>query len=272
MEHKLQRPSNPYDPLWVEYARQNPGLRRSLSAADAGDSGGGDGGSEPIDFSNVLPDSYKGDDGAWNTDGFRADYDALVSFKAQADERTAEIPETADAYKWALGEDHQFPEGFDAKDFATKDADGKDVDFDPNAMLDAEDASVKALQELMHQVHKGEVSPVAAMSKMAGMMINRDIKAMMDLKAEAADQTKALGPEGQSRIDTVDRSLKAMLPEKEAAAVADSITSADALRGMEKLLQKQGGANKPPAGKGVDYASMTPRQRLQAGLAARKQA
>ncbi len=261
MAERLNRPSDPYDPAWVEYARQNPGLRRSLSAADPDD--GGEGGD--IDYSGVIPDSFKGEDGKWDTEGFKANYDELASFKSQADERTEALPKEASGYAFALPEDHALPEGFDPETMKTKDEDGNDIEFDINKMIDAEDPDLPLLQEAML---KHGADP-ALMGDLASILANRELRSVMKAMTVAEEETAKLGPNSKSRFSTVERSLNSRIPAAQVKAVMDSITTADALRGIEALLKKPGNTT-TAADTTKDWSEMSPRDRLIGGLKERK--
>lgn len=264
MAERLKRPIDPYDPAWVEYARQNPGLRRSLSAADPTDGGdGGDG--AVVDYTGVLPDNFKGEDGKWDTEGFRANYDELASFKAQADERVAALPKEASGYVFAIPEGHVLPEGFNPESLKTKDENGNDIEFDINSMIDAKDPDLPLLQEAML---KHGADP-ALMGDLASILANRELRSVLDGMKVAEEETAKLGPNANSRFATVKRTLDARLEPQQVTAVMDSITSADALRGIETLLKK-GGGPVPPSNGEKDWSEMSPRDRLVAGLKERK--
>lgn len=263
MLERLKRPTDPYDPAWVDYRAQNPGLRLSLSAADPGEDGGE--GGDDIDLGAFVPESFKGEDGQWDTEGFRASYDELLAEKTQRDERIADLPEKPEDYAFALPEDFQLPEGFDAEAFKTKDADGNDVEFDPASMIDSEDPDIPLAQALFHKIDRGEITGSEAMSQLASIMFGREIRGMQALQAQAAEQRKALGPNADARISTVERALKANLKPELAKAVLDGVTSADALRGLESIIHKSA-TSTPPAPGGKNLADMSIDERLAHGL------
>lgn len=261
MLNRLERPTDPYDPAWVEYRLQNPGLRLSLSAA-SGDEG------DDFDLQAFLPEEFHGDDGKYDTQGFLDRFNDLTTFKSQADEAKAALPEGPDGYEFALPEDFALPEGFDADAFKHTDDDGNEVEFDPASMVDAEDPDIPVLQGLMHSLAQGEVTPMDATKKLAGMLATRTLRDMQEAMTEAAEQKQALGPEGKARIATMKRTLAAKLPEAQAVAVLDSVTSADTLRGLESLI-KQAGTKVPPAPGGKSHGEMSIDERLSYGLSQR---
>lgn len=242
MANRLKRPTNPYDPSWVEYAAQNPGLRRSLSASDPGDPPPSD--PPPAPDLSFLPDQFKAEDGTYKTDEVKTRFDELVSFKSQTEEALAALPKEPSEYAMKAPEGHTFPEGFDPSKFAQPVLDDKGEPviengqpktrpFDLNDMIDASDPDLPLLQAAMH---KHGAKP-ELMSELASILGNREIRGLMQADQTARAELKALGPDGQSRIDTVNRTLSAKLPEAQAKAVADTITSADALRGIEALIK-----------------------------------
>jgi len=264
MANQLQKPNDPYSPLWVEYARQNPGLRRSLSAGDVDDPGSNEGG---IDLSTFVPDTFKGEDGAYDTAGFRSKFDQLFAADAQRAEAAEGLPKTPEEYIFALSEDHQFPEGFDPAKLATTDADGNAVEFDPAKMIAADDPDVKSFQNAMHALAQGEISGVEAMQKAAGIMVNRELNGIMAAEQKAAAELAVLGDDqGKSRIDTVKRELGARLPGEQANALLDNITSADALRAVEGLIKKSSIAPSNDPGLKPNMDGMTNLDLIQAGL------
>lgn len=261
MDNRLKKPTDPYSPSWPAYARQNPGLRRSLSAADAADADaadGGDGGG--VDLSTFMPESFKGEDDKWDTAGFRASFDELTSFKAQADERTAGLPKEASEYAFIIPEGHAFPEGFDPETMKTKDGDGNDVEFDVNSMIDQADPDLPLLQAALL---KNGADP-SLMGDVASILANRELRGVMDGMKAAEAETAKLGPDAKARFATVERSLNARLKPAETKAIMDGVISADGMRGLEALLKKSG-PPVPNAG-GKDFSEMTPFDRILSGI------
>lgn len=279
MFERLKRPTDPYDPAWVEFRRQNPGLRLSLSAGATGEDGGeggnggdgGDGGdgagAQTVDLASFVPENFKGADGKFDTAAFRSNWDELTSFKAQADEAKSALPQSADAYEFKLPENFALPEGFDPEALAHTDEEGNKVEFDVHKMIDPADPDVKLLQAALHEAGASQ----ELMSKLVGIVVGRELRAVSSAQSGAQDQIKALGPEGKARIDTVTRSIEAKLPKEQASAVLDGITSADALRGVEALL-KDSKAPIPSAPGHQDLRGMSIDERLQLGLKQRDSA
>ena len=162
---------------------------------------------------SFIPENFKDEAGGYKVDDFKTHYGELASFKAQADEAKAALPETADGYAWALPEDYTFAEGFDPKSHQVPvlDDDGNPVmengvaktrDYEPADMLDPKDPDLALLQGALHE-HGAD--PALA-GKLASIMANRELRGMMEAGKTAADEKKALGPDAQSRIEAMIKS------------------------------------------------------------------
>lgn len=226
----------------------------------------GAGGAGAVDLAAFVPESFKGEDGNWDTAGFRQQFDDLAADKAARDERLASLPESPDDYAFSIGEDHVFPEGFDPKAFGGKDGQGNEVEFDPAKMIQGDDPDVKSVKELMHALDKGEVTGADAAKTLAGVMVNREIRQMMEAAGQREEQIRALGPDARSRIDTVTRSLKSRLPGEQASALSGEIVSADGLRAVEGLLRLMPKPTQSDTNTGVDNSQMNPMERVMSGL------
>lgn len=214
------------------------------------------------DLSAFVPEEFKGEDGAWDTAGFRAKFDDLAASKAMLDERAAALPKEAKDYAFAVPEDHVFPEGFDPATMATKDENGNDVEFDVNSMIQADDPDIPLLQEVMKEFG----ADPAMMGKLASIMANREIRTINEGIAKAAEETAKLGPDAKSRFGNVERTLKAKLPDTQVTAIMDGIVSADGLRGIETLLKGTTAPGAPPASKSQDWSEKSPMDRVMSGL------
>ena len=200
---------------------------------------------------SFIPENFKDEAGGYKVDDFKTHYGELASFKAQADEAKAALPETADGYAWALPEDFAFAEGFDPTQHQVPvlDDDGKPVmengvaktrDYEPADMLDTKDPDLALLQGALHE-HG----------------------------ADPALAGKPLGPDAQSRIDVVKRSLSARLPAAQAAAVLQDITSADALRGIEAMIKSSTVPPNAANNTKLDNATASIDDRIMTGLRGR---
>lgn len=209
---------------------------------------------------NQIPEQFR-PEGKVDMAAFRLAYDEMASKQAQYDERTAALPKKPEDVVFKAPEDltPYLPEGFEWP----KGEDGNPLPLeidDKSPMLDefrkiavAEGFSQKGIDHLRDLLVKDNVSRV--------------VEAMNNAK----EQKTALGPNGQSRIDTVNRTLQARLPANLAKAVADTITSADALRGLETLLSKGTTPTTAPGGR-PDLSAMSPKERLAYGFEQRKRA
>lgn len=221
---------------------------------------------DTIDLGAFVPETFKGEDGKFDTEGFRAKYDELTASAAEREEAKASLPKEPGEYGFALADDHVWPEGFDPSKMKTTDDDGNEVEFDPSKLFDADDPDIPLVQGLLHELG----APASAMSKIAGIMANREIRQIANAEAAVAEEKKALGPDAQARIDTVTRTLNARMEAPMAKAVLDSLTSADALRGIEKLIKS---SNIPPQsqpGTKPDFTELSPAERVLAGINERK--
>lgn len=221
---------------------------------------------------SFIPDTFKDEDGGYKVDDYKAHVDGLAAFKAQADEAAAARPKEPGEYAWGLPDDYAFVEGFDpsAHQVPVLDDKGEPViengqpkmrDFTGADLLDADDPDIPLLQAALHEAG----APSELTGKLASIMVNRELRGMMKAGETAAAEKKALGPEGQSRMDTVERSLKARLPADQANAIFEDITSADALRGIEAIL-KASTSPPPPAPSGKDLDGMSNAELIALGM------
>lgn len=213
-----------------------------------------------VDLDTFVPEGFKGEDGVYDTEGFRASYDELSSFKAQADEVKASLPESPEGYVFAAPEGHEFPEGFDAELFKTVDDEGNDVEFDVNSLIDADDPDVAALQSVMHEAGV----PQEIVGKLASIQINRELRGMMKAQETAKAEKEALGPQSKERLNTLSRTVSARVPKEQAKALMDSLTSANSVRALEALLKANKSPITPAPGK-KDFGEMSPMELLELG-------
>lgn len=221
----------------------------------------------PPDFS-FVPETYHGEDGAIDTAQFRADFDDLTTFRAQETERLAALPQEATGYEFTLGEDFQVPEGFelppavDAEGNAVLDDDGNPKTITAQELLNTDDPDIAAAQALLLEA---KADPSLA-GKLAGLMVNREIRQMQKDAEHIAAQRSELGPDVKSREATMKRALEVRLGKQEADAVFDGISSATAFRAVEKLLAKQASPVPPTPKPAADFENMTPRQMMEYGI------
>lgn len=219
---------------------------------------------EAVVFSTFVPDTFKGEDGKYDVAKFRTSYDELAAFKGQEDDRKATLPQEPGEYAFALPEDHAWPEGFDPAKLTTKDEQGNEVQFDVSKLIDAEDPDIPLIQSVLHEIG----APKEAMGKIASIVANREMRAVLQAMETAGTEKAALGPQADARIKTVEHALKAKMPAEQAKALLDGITTADALRGYEALLK--GAKTSPsPAPHQIDNASASIDDRIMAGIAMR---
>lgn len=165
----------------------------------------------------------------FHTDGkpdlgkFTSHYQDLVAEDAKRREALAGVPEDG-KYAFALPEDFDLgieglPEGFKIE-LATD-----DPDFQP---------LYAGLSETLKEIG----APAAAAPKFAGLIAKYEaVKYAQAAKAAQAEMAK-LGTSAQqdSRFAAVERGLSTVMPAAEAQAVMSIVRTADALRGLERLL------------------------------------
>lgn len=203
-----------------------------------------------IDYS-WAPEAFV-KDGQLDTEAFRADYDAAAAIRAQHAEREEGLPQSIDEIKIEVPEDLKLPEGVTMPEgFELK--------------IDESDPRVSMLKQtaIERKWDQDTINEVLRMEAVA------QVQAEAIRQEESANEIKALGPDANARIETVRRNLASRLPEAQANDLADSITSADGLRGLEALLGPIKHTAQTPGGK-IDHSNMTIDQRLE--LAAQQRA
>lgn len=223
---------------------------------------------------SFIPDDFKAEDGSYKLDDFSAHVTSLSEFKQQADERAASLPTEPSAYQLGVPDDHKFLDGFNPDDFPvpvlndkgepTFDKDGQPVTRPMSAedMIDSNDPDLPLLQQAMLE-HKADP---ALMGKLSSILANRELRSIMKAGEAANAEKQKLGPEGDKRLSTVTAELERALPASQAKALADAITSADALIGLESLFQK---SNIPPQttqSKGFDLDSASNKELIAEGM------
>lgn len=212
--------------------------------------------SEP-DYSWV-PENFMSD-GKPDTAGLRARYDELATFKAQADERESGLPLPAQ-YEIRVPEGLQMPEGV----AIPKDADGNPLSLE----LDPLDPEIGLLRQTAHDLKIDQ----AGMDKLLSIWAIKEVRAMQDDIQYAQAEDQKLGPDAASRKETIKRGLASRLDEPLAKAVEDSIQSADALRGIEKLLGSPAPGQSTTIPNAPDLSKMSPLEKLNYAAEQRKSA
>lgn len=176
---------------------------------------------EQPDFS-WAPESFV-KDGALDTAGFRAKYDELAAFKAQQDERLSSLPTDPAQYEIRMPE-LQLPDGVELP----KDANGNPIPF----QLDMDDPEIPALRQLAMDLQLDQ----NGMDKILHLYAVREARAQHERNKVATEERSKLGADADSRISEMKRQIGARLPPEMASAIMDGISSADGLRGLERLL------------------------------------
>lgn len=202
---------------------------------------------------SAIPEDFH-KDGALDLDAFKSTFAELKEFKTTSDERRAALPQTAEDYVWRVPEGYELPEGFQLPE-------GTEL----AALANQEDEDLPALRDIMT---KHEL-PQEVLDDLSRIMVGREIRSLMKASETAAAETEALGPDGRARVANIKTAISAKMPEPLAKAVLDGITSADALRGFEKLLGSKSFTTTQP-GNQPDPSTMSARERIAAGLQQRK--
>lgn len=209
-------------------------------AAPEGSPGPDDGGAPDYSF---LPEAYRSDGGP-DLDGFKGYLDSLEAAKAQYDERAGTIPEDPDGYEFALPE-IDFKEMGLPEEFALE-LNPEDEDLGP------------LLKEFGSVLHKNGV-PKDAAKEFLGVLGKYEalshLRGIKEAEAHMAKQREALGPKADARIAEVRRLMEARLPADEAKELMGATLSANALKGLEKLMSPRGlgsGGTPTPRAKGPE--------------------
>ncbi len=187
----------------------------------------------------------------FHTDGkpdlpkFSTHYQDLVAADAQRREAMADVPEDG-KYDFALPEGFTFegieglPEGFAVE-------------------LTPDDPDLQPLYAGLSEVMKEIGAPKAAAGKFAGLIAKYEaVRYAQAAKAAQAEMAKLGTPTQQdSRFSAVERGLATVMPADEAKAVMGIVRSANALRGLERLLSPRTMSTPPPT---------PPKERIQSDL------
>ena len=196
-------------------------------------------------------------DGAVDTGKLRERFDELTAFEASTNERKAMLPSDPAEFEMRVPE-LTLPEGLSMP----KDAEGNDVPFE----LDENDPELPALRQLGIELELDQ----EGLDKILHLYAVRELRAAKELEEGAQQEMAKLGPEGKTRITEIERQLNARLPKEMASAITDSISSADALRGLERLMSKASPRATNPAPQRPDMSNLTPLEKLEAASEARR--
>lgn len=228
-----------------------------------------------VDLS-FVPEQFKAQDGTPDPTAFRTAFDELATFKAQADEAAAALPQSAEDYAFAVPEGFEFPQGFNPAVFQmpVMGEDGKQVmengvaktrDMEPGDLINPDDPDLGDLKAIMH---KHGAKP-ELLGELAGLLAKRELRGMVQAHDDAQAQRTALGANAQSRIDTVKRAISARLPADQATALMNDLTSADGVRAMEAILKTSTAPVSPAPGTKPDLDNMSARDLITLGMQSR---
>lgn len=229
-------------PLWENEDGSGGGGTPAPDGAAPPASPGPDAGAAP-DYS-FLPQEYV-KDGKPDIDGFKTHLTSLEATKAQVDERNGAIPENADGYEFQLP-DIDFKEMGLPDDFK--------VELNPD-----DEFTGPLLKEFGAVLHQNGI-PQTAAKDFLGLLAKYEalshLRGHKEGEAAIAAQREALGPKAEARVADVQRLLEARLAPEEAKDLMGATLSANALKGLEKLMSSRGlgggGTPPPPARTAAD--------------------
>lgn len=227
MTTRIERPADSYSPAWPAYYAENPHLRRSVGAAgddgaDGGDDGGA-GGEGGGDGGDAGAGGEGGTGGAGGGEGGGEGADA-VEFNVP-DLKTLDLPE-----------------GFDAEKFQLQ--------------LSEDDPRIGQLKQTASDHGLSQ----EAMDGLAKLWAEHEVRELHSAGQAAAEEMKQLGPNAQSRIDSLARAVRGRFPEAEAEALLNDLTSAASVKAVERLLG--GGAHGAQPGGRPNMGEMSIDERL----------
>lgn len=192
-------------------------------------------------------------DGKPDLSKFSSHYQDLVAADAQRREAMSGVPEDG-KYDFSLPADFKFdgieglPDGF-------------------SIQLATDDPDLQPLYAGLGETLKEFGVPAAAAPKFAGLIAKYEATQYAVAARAAAAEMAKLGNETQqnARFAAVERGLSSVMPAEEAKAVLGIVRTADALRGLERLLSPRSMTPNPtPPNPNADLESMTPFERLKA--------
>lgn len=239
-------------PLWQQVVRNVPGEPTGGGApadppADPAAATPADPPAQPTgpDLS-WLPESFRKDDGV-DIDGFRAHYEDMAAAQAAFAEAQAGIPETADGYDLTLPEDLNLGDVTPPEWFK----------FD----LDADNPIVSELKQWMHD----RKMPAGSGQELLTMLARYEAGKAAQFHATAQAEMKALGPTAEARLGRIRRTLETRVrDETQRNALLQSLTSADAVRGLEAFISGASAVQPPAAPPSARTDGLTGYARLQA--------
>lgn len=172
---------------------------------------------------SFIPSDYHVD-GKPDLSKFSAHYQDMVAADAQRREAMADVPEDG-KYEFSL------PEGF-----AFDGIEGLPEGF--SVQLATDDPDLAPLYAGLGEALKEIGAPKSAAPKFAGLIAKYEAVQYAKAAKEAQVEMGKLGTEAQqnSRFAAVERGLSTVMPAEEAKAVLGIVRSANALRGLERLL------------------------------------
>lgn len=151
-----------------------------------------------------------------------------------------------DAYQFNAPslDDLELPEGFNKDGFQLQIAE--------------DDPDVPRLKELAHQ----HGLPQDAVDGLAKLWAGREIRQMHEAGQAAVEEMKQLGDNAQSRLQAAERAIRARLPEAQAEALLNDLTTAASIQAVEALLGRGSQPNGAQPGGRPSMADLSIDERL----------
>lgn len=186
-----------------------------------------------------LPENFwDGEKGAVKTDDLIASYKDLSKFKTDTEAKFASRPESADKYEVRVPEGVELPEGVEWK-------------FDEKSPLLAQ------AKELVFNAGGDQKMFDGLLAQYINENVARTSADLTKSEEVYQNEMKALGEKSKERTEAIGKFLDGNLPEDEAKALKNSLSSAKAVQALEKLIEKSNGEILKGSSQGAPSGSIT---------------
>jgi hypothetical protein len=193
-----------------------------------------------------MPEQYRSESGP-DFDAFRTHYEDLAASLSVLSENQPQVPETPDAYQFAVPEDIDFGD-IKAPDW---------FKFE----VDAENPLWGEVRGWMHEMKM----PAEASKGLVSMLAKYEAAKAAQADATVRAEMESLGQGATARIDKIQRTIETRVRgEKQRNALLQAITSADAVRALEELISGPSSINTTATPPGANTEGLTGFRRLQA--------
>jgi hypothetical protein len=193
-----------------------------------------------------MPEDYR-KDGTPDLDAFRTHYEDMAASLSALTDGAPQVPETPDAYQFAVPEDIDFGD-IKAPDW---------FKFE----VDAENPLWGEVRGWMHEMKM----PAEASKGLVSMLAKYEAAKAAQADATARAEMESLGQGATARIDKIQRTIETRVRgEKQRNALLQALTSADAVRALEELISGPSSINTTATPPGANTEGLTGFRRLQA--------